>query len=284
MITKSLRSRLNENKLLSAVGVYNPLTALLAQDVGFECLYMTGYGIAMANYGYPDIGLITMSEMVDTARRITDRTSLPLIADADTGYGTALNIIRTVKEYERAGVKAIQIEDQTWPKRCGHMSGKSVISTAEMRSKILAAVDSRQSEDTLIIARTDVLAIKGIDAAIERGNLYAQWGADVIFIEAPNHISMLKRIPQEISAYTLINLAPKTPSVSMIEIEKLGFDLAIYPGICITATYEACIKELSHLRDTGNQKNMDYWKNNFAKMNDMVGLSQYRDSENSYVK
>jgi 2-methylisocitrate lyase-like PEP mutase family enzyme len=280
----NLKERLTKNKLLCAIGVYNPLTAMLVEDAGFECIYMTGYGVAMGNHGYPDIGLVTMSEMVEVAKRITDRTSLPLIADADTGYGTSLNVVRTIKEYERAGVNAIQIEDQVWPKRCGHMSGKSVIPKEEMRAKIFAAVDSRQREDTLIIARTDVLAIEGIDAAIERGNLFADWGADVVFVEAPTDPRMLERIPAEILAHTLINLAPNTPNLTTTEIEKMGFDVAIYPGISITATYEACVKELSLLKETGKQENMSYWKDNFSKMNELVGLSTYRELEEIYLK
>jgi 2-methylisocitrate lyase-like PEP mutase family enzyme len=279
-----LKERLTKKQLLCAIGVYNPLTAMLVEDAGFECMYMTGYGVAMGNYGYPDIGLVTMSEMVEVAKRITDRTSIPLIADADTGYGTSINVVRTIKEYERAGVNAIQIEDQVWPKRCGHMSGKSVIPKEEMRTKILAAVDSRQSEDTLIIARTDILAIEGLDAAIERGNLFARWGADIVFVEAPTDVKMLERIPAEIAAYTLINLAPSTPNLSTSEIDEMGFDIAIYPGICITATYEACVNELLALGETGRQENLSYWKDNFAKMNDLVGLSEYRKLEEKYQK
>jgi 2-methylisocitrate lyase-like PEP mutase family enzyme len=264
------------------MGVYDAFSARIVEESGFECLYMTGYGVSAGNFAYPDIGLVTMAEMVEVARRITDRASIPLIADADTGYGNAINIIRTVKEYEKAGVRAIQLEDQKWPKRCGHMDGKSVIPVEEMRSKIIAAVDSRGSEDTLIIARTDILALEGFGAAIERGNLFAEWGADIVFIEAPGDIEQVRRIPREVNAITLINLAPRTPDFSTDEIEEMGFALAIYPGVCITAAYTSCIEELQKFKDTGRQNNLRYWKDHFDAMNNMLGLSKFRELETKY--
>lgn len=264
------------------MGVYNPLTARLVEASGFECLYMTGYGVAMGNFAYPDIGLVTMEEMVEVAHRITDRCSLPLIADADTGYGNAVNMIRTVKEYEYAGVQGIQIEDQVFPKRCGHMAGKSLIQKEEMRSKIISAVDSRRLEDTLIIARTDALAIDGYDAAIERGNLYAEWGADIIFIEAARTQEEVNQIPRDIAAPTLLNIAPKTPNYSIAEIAQMGYDIAIYPGITLTASYAACLQELQRFQETGMQMNLDYWKQHFNDMNDMVGLASFRELEEKF--
>ena len=277
-----MKRRLEEKRLLCAMGVYDALTAVIVEKAGFECLYMTGYGVSAGSFAYPDIGLVTMSEMVEAAKRITARTSIPLIADADTGYGNAVNVIRTVKEYEKAGVKAIQLEDQKWPKRCGHMAGKTVIPIDEMRSKILSAVDSRVSGDTLIIARTDILALEGFEAAIERGNLFAEWGADIVFIEAPGDIEQVRRIPKEINAPTLLNLAPRTPDLSAYEIEEMGFSLAIYPGICFTAAYVSCIEELAKFKETGRQNNFSYWKNNFNEMNDLFGLSEFRELEEKY--
>jgi 2-methylisocitrate lyase-like PEP mutase family enzyme len=278
----NLRKRLEADELLCAMGVYDAFTAKIVEESGFECLYMTGYGVSAGNFAYPDIGLVTMAEMVEVAKRITDRTSIPLFADADTGYGNAINIIRTVKEYENAGVRAIQLEDQKWPKRCGHMDGKSVIPIEEMRSKIIAAVDSRESEDTLIIARTDILALEGFDAAIERGNLFAEWGADIVFVEAPGDIEQVRRIPGEVNAKTLINLAPRTPDFSTDEIEEMGFALAIYPGVCITAAYTSCIEELQKFKETGRQNNLRYWTDHFDAMNDMLGLSKFRALETKY--
>ena len=282
MAEVSLRGRLDKGTLLCAMGVYDAFTAKIVEACGFECLYLTGYGVSAGNFAYPDIGLVTMSEMAETARRITDRVDLPLIADADTGYGSSVNIIRTVREFEKAGVRAIQIEDQQWPKRCGHMAGKSVIPADEMKPKILAAVDSRQNEDTLIIARTDALAIEGLDAAIERGNLFAKWGADIIFIEAPEDAEQVKRIPQEVNAPTMINLAPRTPDFSADEIEKMGFAIAIYPGICFTAAYTACLDELLYFKETGKQRNLDYWRKNFSSINDLLGLTEYRELEKKF--
>ena len=282
MTGKNLRERLEEKKLLCAMGVYDAFTARIVEEAGFEGLYMTGYGVSAGGFAYPDIGLVTMDEMAETAKRITDRTSIPLIADADTGYGNSINVIRTVKEYEKAGVQAIQLEDQTWPKRCGHMEGKSVIPADEMKAKIFSAVDSRSSEDTLIIARTDLLAIEGFDAALERGNLFAEWGADIVFIEAPTDAEQVRQIPKRINAITLINIAPRTPDFSADEIEEMGFSLAIYPGICFTAAYEACTSELAMFKETGRQNNLRFWADNFSTMNDMLGLSRYRELEEKY--
>jgi len=282
MAVSSLRKRLENGKLLCAMGVYDPFTAKMVEKCGFECLYMTGYGVSAGNHAYPDIGLITMTEMVEVARRITDRVSLPLIADADTGYGNPINVIRTVKEYEKAGIQAIQLEDQTWPKRSGHMAGKSVIPIDEMKSKIKAAVDSRQNKDTLIIARTDVLALEGFDAAIERGNLFAEWGADIVFVEAPVDEKQVRRIPGLINAPSLINLAPRTPDFSAEEIEDMGFSVAIYPGICICAAYSACIEELMKFKNTGRQNNLSFWTNNFDSFNDLLDLSEYKELEAKY--
>lgn len=282
MAEMNLRKRLKDGKLLCAMGVYNAFTAKIVEKYGFECLYLTGYGVSAGNFAYPDIGLVTMTEMAETARRITDRVSIPIIADADTGYGDQVNIIRTVKEYEKAGVAAIQLEDQTWPKRCGHMEGKSVIPADEMKPKIYAAVDSRQSEDTLIIARTDALALEGFDSAIERGNLFAEWGADVIFVEAPVTVEQVRRIPRSVNAWSLINLAPRTPDCSVDEIEEMGFSIAIYPGICISATYAACIEELLKFKNTGRQGNLNFWTNNFDSFNDLLDLPRYRELEAVY--
>jgi len=282
MAAINLRKRLENGKLLCAMGVYNALTAKLAEETGAECLYMTGYGVSACNHAYPDIGLVTMTEMVEVAKRVTDRVSIPLIADADTGYGNSINIIRTVKEYERAGVQAIQIEDQIWPKRCGHMAGKAVIPADEMRAKIHAAVDARQSEDTLIIARTDLLALEGFDAAVEMGNRFAEWGADIVFVEAPVDADQVKKIPGRVNAKTLINIAPKTPNFSADEIEEMGYSVAIYPGVTLIATYVACVEALQQFKKTGRQENLSYWAENFDAMNDLLGLSKFRELEAKY--
>ncbi|MEJ2718329.1 MAG: isocitrate lyase/PEP mutase family protein, partial [Deltaproteobacteria bacterium] len=191
----TLRTLLSRDRILPAPGVYNALTAKVAQYCQFECAYMTGYGTA-ASFGYPDIGLLTMTEMLDNLRRINDAIEIPLLVDADTGYGNEINVYRTVREYERAGAAAIQLEDQTWPKRCGHMEGKHVIEAEDMVRKIRAAVDARVNPDTVLIIRTDALATHGFEAAVSRGNLYVEAGADILFIEAPTSIEQMREIPR----------------------------------------------------------------------------------------
>ncbi len=190
---RMIKELMARGELVQAPGVYDALSAKIVEARGFNAVYMTGYGTSAGQLGLPDLGFITMTEMVLNAGRIADAVEIPLIADADTGYGNPINVIRTVREYEKAGVAAIHIEDQTWPKRCGHMAGKSVIEVKEMVGKIKAAVDARRNEDFLIIARTDAIATDGFDQAIERGHLFAEAGADVLFIEAPGTASRWRR-------------------------------------------------------------------------------------------
>ncbi|MCY0865912.1 MAG: isocitrate lyase/PEP mutase family protein, partial [Sulfobacillus sp.] len=184
--TTRLRALIEGPDLILAPGAYDALSARLVEETGFSVVYMTGFGTAAGRIGRPDVGLLTLTEMADQARRLVDAVRIPVIADGDTGYGNPLNVIRTVKEYERAGVSGIQLEDQVIPKKCGHMSGKSVISVSEMVAKLRAAVDAR-TQNTVIIARTDALAVEGLNAAIERAARYYEAGADMLFIEAPEH-------------------------------------------------------------------------------------------------
>src|SRR5687767_10510987 len=181
----SLKQRLSGAQIIVAPGVYDALTASLAAEAGFEALYLSGAAIAYTRLGRPDIGLVSMSEVADTIALVRDRVPTPLVVDADNGYGNALNVQRTVRTFERAGATAIQLEDQSYPKRCGHLQDKSIIPAAEMAGKIKAAVDARVSEETVIVARTDAVAVEGFEAAIERARLYAEAGADVLFVEAP---------------------------------------------------------------------------------------------------
>lgn len=193
---QQLKNHLQGKQFIMAPGAFDALTARIIEDSGFPAVYMTGYGVNAALFGFPDRGLLTMNEMVQSASRISDAIDIPLIADAHTGYGNPLNVKRTVKEYEKAGIAAIHIEDQTWPKRCGHMEGKSVISSEEMSAKIKAAVDTR--ENMLIIARTDAIATDGFDAALERAERYAEAGADILFVEAPTSIEQMQEIPRKV--------------------------------------------------------------------------------------
>ena len=230
----TLRERLSPANVLLAPGVYDALGALMAARAGFEALYLSGAGIAYTRLGRPDIGLVDMSEVAATLARIRERVELPIIADADTGYGNALNVQRTVVNFERAGAAAIQLEDQTLPKRCGHLQGKVLVPTAEMVGKIKAALDARDNEDLLIIARTDAIAVDGFDAALERAERYAEAGADMLFVEAPHTIEQLEAIGNRFSnrIHVMANMVEggKTPVLSAAELQQLGFSFVIFPS------------------------------------------------------
>jgi 2-methylisocitrate lyase-like PEP mutase family enzyme len=281
--TKKMREMIIDKELILAPGAYDALTAKIIEAQGFNAVYMTGYGTAAAIFGLPDIGLLTMTEMVQNASRIVDSINLPLIADADTGYGNPVNMVRTVREYEKAGVSAIHIEDQVWPKRCGHMTGKRVIEVEEMIGKIKAAVDSRRSSDLLIIARTDAIATHGFDHAIERGERYAEAGADILFIEAPENREQVERIPRLLGTRPhLINMGPRTPNLSTDEIRKMGYAMIIYPGVCLAAAITACIEEVKRIRETGYQRDFGDWIQSFVELNNFLGASYYSELEQRY--
>jgi 2-methylisocitrate lyase-like PEP mutase family enzyme len=230
---ETLRSRLARKPIVVAPGVYDALTALLAMQAGFSALYVSGAAIAYTRLGRPDIGLTGMSEVADTLAAIRDRVDAHLIVDADTGYGNALNVGRTVRWFERMGASAIQLEDQTFPKRCGHLDGKALIPAEEMCGKIRAAVDARHSRETLIIGRTDAVAVEGFDRAIARATLYREAGADVLFIEAPRTRDDLARIAAALPhVATMANMVEggRTPVLPATELEAIGFALVIFPG------------------------------------------------------
>jgi 2-methylisocitrate lyase-like PEP mutase family enzyme len=249
-----LRKLLAAPGLVRAPGIFDGLGAHLVRDAGFSAAYLTGAGVAVCGYGVPDIGLVTASEMADRAAMIVEASGLPVIADADTGYGNALNVTRTVHAYERAGVAAIQLEDQVFPKRCGHLAGKEVISPAEFTGKLRAALDARRTE-TVIIARTDARAPAGIGEAIDRANQYAAAGADVIFVEAPQTRAEIERIAAEVKAPLLFNVVPggRSPDISDSDLERLGFRLAIYPGALLGPVASAMAETLARMggRDPG---------------------------------
>jgi 2-methylisocitrate lyase-like PEP mutase family enzyme len=270
-------------QLVQAPGAFDALTAKLVESQGFDAVYMTGYGTSAGMFGFPDIGLLTMTEMVGNAGRIADAVNIPLIADADTGYGNPINVVRTVREYEKAGVAAMHIEDQTWPKRCGHMAGKSVIEAGDMVGKIKAAVDARKDSNFLIIARTDAIATHGFDHAIERGHMYAEAGADILFIEAPVDKDQLEKIPKLLSPTPiLLNLAPRTPNLSRDEIIKMGFAIAIYPGVCLAAVISSCMEELKKIKETGKQRDFTDVFQAFIDLNNFLGADYYSDLEKKY--
>ena len=230
----SLAQRLQQPSALLAPGIYDALTALIAEQAGFEALYLSGASIAYTRLGRSDIGLTTASEVANTLANITDRVRVPVIVDADTGFGNALNMQRTVRDFERAGAAMIQIEDQTFPKRCGHLDGKGVVPVKEMQGKINAALDARQSSNTLILARTDALAVEGLEAALDRAEKYLECGIDALFVEAlrtPEQMKMAcDRFAQRIPLLANMVEGGKTPILSAAELGKVGFKIVIFPG------------------------------------------------------
>jgi 2-methylisocitrate lyase-like PEP mutase family enzyme len=229
---RRLRGLLSSPSLLMAPGVFDCLTARLAERAGFDALYMTGSGVSISRMGAPDVALLSFGEILDQARRIADISELPVIADADTGYGGPLNVIRTVRELERAGISGIQIEDQDWPKRCGHEIGRRLVSAREMCARVHAATDARVDPDLVIVARTDARTTLGIEAAIERASLYVEAGADVAFVESPEGPDEMRRIAASIAAPVLANLVEggRTPMMTAAELEAIGYRVAIYPN------------------------------------------------------
>ena len=251
--TTRLRQMLNAPGLIVAPGAYDGISARLIEAAGFSAVYMTGAGTAASHLGEPDLGLATLTEMATHAHHLAACVSLPVIADADTGYGNALNVVRTVREYERAGVAGLHLEDQVAPKKCGHIAGKQVVPTAEFVDKIRAAVEYRTDPDFVIIARTDARAVTGLDDAIERANRYAEAGADVIFVEAPQTEDEVLRVAREVKAPLLANMVAggRTPAVKAAELERLGFKIVIFPAVCMGAAIPAMEQALVRLRETG---------------------------------
>lgn len=229
-----LKQRLQEPRVLMAPGVYDALTALIAERAGFEALYLSGASIAYTRLGRPDIGLTTFSEVQDTLARITERVALPLIVDADTGFGNALNVQRTVRGFERAGAAMVQLEDQTFPKRCGHLDGKAVVPLAEMQGKLRAALDARASADTLILARTDAVAVEGLDAALDRAEAYLDCGVDALFVEAlrsPEQMdTACRRLAHRVPLLANMVEGGQTPLHGADELGARGFRIVIHPG------------------------------------------------------
>ena len=274
-MTDTLRQRLSRPPILIAPGVYDPLTALIAEQAGFEALYVSGAAIAYTRLGRPDIGLVSMSEVVDTVALIRDRVRAHLVVDADTGYGNALNVERTVRLLERAGANAIQIEDQYFPKRCGHLDDKVLIPAAEMVGKIRAATDARNSRETLIIARTDAVAVEGFERAIARAGLYREAGADVLFVEAPRKREELARIGASLGKGTplMANMVEggKTPLMSAAELQTLGFAFVIFPGAIVRALAKAAEEFYASLKANGSTEPFRQRMFDFDALNRLIG-------------
>ncbi len=274
-MTDTLRQRLSRPPILIAPGVYDPLTALIAEQAGFEALYVSGAAIAYTRLGRPDIGLVSMREVVDTVALIRDRVRAHLVVDADTGYGNALNVERTVRLLERAGAIAIQIEDQDFPKRCGHLDGKALVPAQEMVGKIKAATDARASRETLIIARTDAVAVEGFERAATRAELYREAGADMLFIEAPRKREELTRIGASMGKGTplMANMVEggKTPLMPASDLQALGFAFVIFPGAIVRALAKAAEEFYVSLKANGSTEPFRPRMFDFDALNKLIG-------------
>src|SRR5256714_1365310 len=280
-----LRELLAAPDPILAPGVFDGLGARLVEEAGFPAVYMTGFGTAAALLGRPDVGLVTMSEMVENATRIAAACDLPVIADADTGYGNSLNVIRTVQEYERAGVAAIHIEDQVAPKKCGHMEGKQVIPAAEMEAKIRAAVAARRSDDFVIIARTDAGAVEGMVRAIERARRYRDAGADVLFVEAAENEDEIAAVAAELGDVPLLfNWAEggKTPPIDHARLAELGFKIVIFPIATLLGTTRWIRHALAEIRQAGTPIPIMDELPRFGDFLDFIGLPEIRDLEQRF--
>jgi 2-methylisocitrate lyase-like PEP mutase family enzyme len=282
----SFRDRLARRPIVVAPGVYDALTASIAADAGFEALYLSGAGIAYTRLGRPDIGLVSMSEVAEALTLIRERVALPIVVDADTGYGNALNVQRTVRVFERAGASALQLEDQTFPKRCGHLSEKRLVPVGERAGKIRAAVDARASRETLVIARTDAVAVEGFDAALERAQRYAEAGADVLFVEAPKTRAELGRIAAALGDRLplMANMVEggMTPVLPAAELEALGFGLVIFPGGIVRAIARAAQDFYAVLRRDGTTDAMRDRMFDFQGINALLGTEAMLERGKGY--
>jgi methylisocitrate lyase len=281
---KNLKSMLKANKPLVIPGVYDAIGAKIAEKVGFEAMFQTGYGTSATLFGMPDYGFIGATETLDNARRICRAVSVPVIVDSDTGYGNALSVWKLVRELESAGASGIFLEDQRWPKRCGHMQGKEVIMQEEYTEKLGAAIDARQSKDFIIVARTDARATEGLDAAIERGLQNKKTGADAVFIEAPRSLEEMRTIGKAIKAPLVANMIEggTTPIMSAETLHKLGFKIILYPLSVLFANTFATMNILKELKRTGTTTKSKQKVVNFDQFNDLVELPKFQKLEKKY--
>ncbi|MGQ9675534.1 MAG: isocitrate lyase/PEP mutase family protein [Chloroflexota bacterium] len=285
--TLQLRERLAKGDILIAPGAYDALLARLIALAGFECVYFSGAGTAYSLLGEPDVGLLTMTEMAERATAVAQAVVVPVIADGDNGYGNAINVMRTVREYERAGVAAIQLEDQETPKRCGHLSGRRLIGVDEMVGKLRAAQDARRDPDFVIIARTDACGVLGLDEALRRGEHYVRAGADVLFIESPRSVEDLAKIGRTFrgSVPLLANMVEggQTPLLSASELQELGFRIVIFPNSLTRRIVHAARELLRILRTTGTTADLLAEMVDFKELNMALGLGIYEDLESKYL-
>ena len=285
-MTMSLKQRLREGRILVAPGVYDALSSLLAEQAGAEAVYLSGASIAYTRFGRSDIGLVSMSEVADTIGVVRDRISLPIVVDADNGFGNALNVQRTVRVFERMGANAVQLEDQTMPKRCGHLDGKVLISAGEMAGKIRAACDARRNEETLVIGRTDAIAVEGFSAALDRAEAYVEAGADMLFIEAPQSVEELDAICARFRGHTplMANMVEggKTPSMDAQALEARGFSLVIFPGGVVRAVAATARDYYANLLANGSNEAFRNQMFDFAGLNEVIGTPELLELGRSY--
>ena len=284
---KSIRKLLQDkSKPLVIPGVYDAIGAKIVEKVGFEAMFQTGYGTSATLFGMPDYGFIGSTETVDNARRICRAVSVPVIVDADTGYGNALSVWKLVRELENAGASGIFLEDQRWPKRCGHMQGKEVVTKEEYTEKLQAALDARSNKNFIIVARTDARATEGLDKAIERGLYYKKVGADVIFVEAPKTIQEMKKIGNSINAPLVANMIEggATPISSETKLHEMGFKIILYPLSVLFSNTYATLQILRELKRSGTTRKLNKKLVNFDQFNDLVELKKYRKLEKQYKK
>ena len=282
---QQLRQLIGQSGYTMVPGAYDTLTARLVEAAGFAAVYLTGGGYSRAS-GYPDLGLLSLTENAMFIGRTVDAVGVPVIADADTGYGNAVNVIRTVREYEKTGVAGFHIEDQVSPKKCGHYEGKEVISRAEMVGKIKAAVDTRRDADMVIIARSDARAIEGLQAAIDRVNAYLEAGADVGFVEAPQTVEELRIVGREVRGPALVNVfeGGKTPMLGADELGQIGFRLGIYPSQTHRAAIRASQRVLAAMKRDGDTRAIETELATFQEREDAVGTSAWRALEEKYMR
>ncbi|MGI6677981.1 MAG: isocitrate lyase/PEP mutase family protein [Dehalobacterium sp.] len=280
-VKQRLRQLLNDKEILVAPGAHDALTAKIIEKVGFQAVYMTGYGQAASHLGQPDVGLLSMTEMLSRVSNTASAVEIPVICDGDTGFGNVVNVMRTVREYEKAGAAAIQLEDQVSPKKCGHMTGRQVIPMDEMVEKIKAAVAARKDPDFVIIARTDARTVLGIDEAIKRGQAYEAAGADVIFIESPESVEEMKKVTSSFKVPVLANMVEggRTPLLPVEELQEIGYHLVIYPTASTYITAQAMLNLMNELKEKGTTAHLIDQMIPFGDFNTLIGLPKIREIE-----
>ena len=281
-----LKNRLDKKEILVVPGIYDAFGSIMAERAGFEALYLSGASIAYTKLGSPDIGLVTLNELETVVGNVCERTALPIIVDADTGFGNALNVQRTVKLLERAGASAIQIEDQSLPKRCGHLDGKTLVNPVEMNGKIKAALDARSNNDTVIIARTDAISVEGYDLAMERAAGFIESGADILFIEAFQNVkqiaSAVERFGNQIPLLVNMVEGGKTPILPAVELETMGFSVVIFPGGLVRAIAHTAEQYFASLKEMGSTRDYQNKMFNFEELNELLGTDRMLKAGKQY--